>query len=87
MTPFEIGVVLHGARGVGVSDHPSVNAPIFPDTMRFLIGLGLFEIPKPGDEAVFTDKGRALVRMWCETPMPERAYIDPRNGKTLEERP
>lgn len=41
-----------------------------------------------GDESArATDKGRAWLSLILNTPMPAQSWIDPRNGKTVEDWP
>lgn len=81
MTPLDIHIVLdlHCSPA-----HPKAsNAPCYMQNLKGLHDLGLIR-PCIENESGWatTEKGEALVRMWCSTPMPiERSiWADPREA-------
>jgi hypothetical protein len=81
-TPYQINIVLHYHCRVGPFD--GWRAPIFPETADALVANGLLEPVddgiKPRELFCFktTPRGKALVDMWCATPIPEQMWFDPR---------
>jgi hypothetical protein len=51
--------------------------------MDRLTRLGLLAWSEVEKETIATPLGEALVKMWCETPVPEVRYIDPRTGTAV----
>jgi hypothetical protein len=82
-TPFQINIILHYHCSVG--PFSGWRAPIFPETVDELVAEGLL-VAKPDDGLkpveLFcfdtTPRGKALVGMWCATPLPEHKFVDPR---------
>ena len=76
-TPYQINIVLHYHCCVG--PWPLHTAPIFKDTMNGLVAMGLLEEVRADlFQYQATDRGRALIEMWCATPIPEQKWFDPR---------
>lgn len=76
-TPYQINIVLHYHCCVG--PWPLHTAPIFKETMRDLVALGILELVSLDlIQYQTTDRGKALVEFWCATAMPELRYFDPR---------
>ena len=73
-TPYQIKVILHHHSSAAVFEYAS--APLYRPTIDQLVSDGiLFE----DDGSLGTTQlGNALVKMWCETPLPVRVFVDPR---------
>ncbi|RWG24585.1 hypothetical protein [Mesorhizobium sp.] len=58
------------------------DAPIFRETVEELVSLDLLEPVNSDPSRLFktTERGKALISMWCDTPLPEKRYVDPRFG-------
>lgn len=78
MTPYQINIMLHYHCCVG--PWPLYNAPIFEETVNGLVDEGLLQHLHEPQPWCFktTERGKALVQMWCETPLPEQMWLDPR---------
>ncbi|TRD03811.1 hypothetical protein FJV76_14340 [Mesorhizobium sp. WSM4303] len=82
-TPYHIEIILHYHCSVGPFER--WRAPIFEETVNMLVDAGLLH-PSPDDGLQPKEKhcyrtsprGAALVEMWCDTPLPEQVFIDPR---------
>ena len=86
-TPYEISVVIHHYGSM--APFPRPDAPIYWPTVDRLKRAGILA---DGNDSppVITELGKALVRMWCETPVPVVEYVDPRfaerrPGETMQE--
>ena len=76
-TPYQINIMLHYHCCVG--PWPLHSAPIFKDTMNDLVSNGLLDVVSADmHQYQATDRGRALIEMWCATPIPEMRFVDPR---------
>lgn len=75
-SPFDIQVLLHHYATVSAFERR--DAPAYRDTMKRLTDFGLLSWDNMNDLPVITELGSALVKMWCETPIPVVRYIDPR---------
>lgn len=73
-TPYVINVVLHHHARVGPFEYK--HAPIYPNTIEMLLKNGL--LVEDGENYTTTDLGKALVKAWCDTPIPVVKYVDPR---------
>lgn len=73
-SPFDIEIMLHHYHSYDRC--PRADAPIYPERLAALVGKGLLEYVDGIPHS--TDLGAALVRMWCETPIPVAKYVDPR---------
>ncbi|WP_376742465.1 hypothetical protein [Ensifer canadensis] len=73
-SPYQIKVILHHHSSAAVFEYAS--APLYRPTIDQLVEAGiLFE----DDGSLGTTAlGNALVKMWCETPLPVRVFVDPR---------
>jgi hypothetical protein len=84
MTPAEIEVLLHYYYSADPS--PRLHAPIVQSSIKMFVFNGML---KEGGSAGYetTSRGKALVKMLCLTPYPEREvrWIDPRTGKDIPE--
>lgn len=74
-SPFVIKVVLH--HYASPAPFPGDGAPIYPKTVADLVNSGILVESEAGSITT-TDLGNALVKMWCETPLPVQQWIDPR---------
>lgn len=72
-TPFEIELLLHCYASTSI--HPAVDSIAYATAMRRFQHEGLIDRI---DYAAVTPKGKALVAMWCGTPIPVAIYVDPR---------
>lgn len=79
-TPFQMRIVLHHYGSS--AECPHSNAPIYPETIDRLKGLGVLEDRESGADGEtpyqVTAKGMALVEMWCAQPLPVPRFVDPR---------
>lgn len=73
-TPYQIKVILHHYASPTEFQH--YGSPIYRPTVKQLIKDGILIEREGVLEA--TELGEALVKMWCETPLPIRTYVDPR---------
>lgn len=79
-TPYQINIILHYHCCAG--QWPLHTAPIFNETVCGMVAEGLLQ-PSGMNGAKLhiyetTERGKALVEMWCATPIPEMRYVDPR---------
>ncbi len=77
-TPYQIEIMLHYHCSAG--PFARISAPAFHSTVDNLISLGLLksdgqDVPNCFDT---TARGKALMEMWCSTPLPEPRFVDPR---------
>jgi hypothetical protein len=76
-TPYQINIVLH--YHCSSAPWPLPNAPIFKNTMNDLVAIGILEVVNADlNQYQATDRGRALIDMWCATPLPKQKWFDPR---------
>lgn len=74
-SPYRIRVILH--HHVSTEPFPESGAPSYIQTIDQLVTDGILQ--KDQDNFwVTTDLGKALVGLWCETPLPIVRYADPR---------
>lgn len=82
-SPLEIRVVLfHYA----VRDEFPEESTAYKGAINRLINHDILTpVSDPNSAAKYetTEKGRALVEMWCETPLPETKWFDPRFEKQV----
>ncbi|MCY1218451.1 hypothetical protein D9M72_304000 [compost metagenome] len=74
-TPYEIKVILHHYSSMAPFE--SCAAPIYEPTVNKLLSMGV--LIEAEDAFGATELGAALVKMWCDTPLPVRKFVDPRN--------
>ncbi len=74
-TPFTIRMVLHFHTQPS-EPFPQRSAPIYKQTLEWLVDMGI--VAQGEDPMSTTEKGKALVEMWCNTPEPVKKYVDPR---------
>lgn len=81
-SPFEIRMVIHHH----CSPAPFVDAlaPIYPECVAKLRVAGILEYDFDSILKT-TPKGEALVKAWCETPMPIQKWVDPRFDAALQD--
>lgn len=85
-TPYQIEIMLHYHCSVGA--FVRWRAPIFDETLGDLVSMGLLapydDGIRPSDPYCYTttERGRALIEMWCATPIPEMKFVDPRFSDT-----
>lgn len=77
-TPYMIKLVLHHHTSPAPFDYK--HAPIYPETIGMLCAAGIL-VEEDGTFTT-TDLGKAMVEMWCNTPIPivqhVVKYVDPR---------
>ena len=76
-TPYMIEILLH--HHCSTAKFPREDAPAYRTTVEFLVDKGV--LFRAGDGTIrATDCGAALVRMWCDTPLPVpfQQWRDPR---------
>ena len=75
-TLYQMEILIH--FHVSPSPFPRWDAPAFRETVDDLFANGLIE-PR-GEPRCYdtTARGKALIRMWQETPLPEAKFVDPR---------
>jgi hypothetical protein len=78
-SPFDIRLMLHFYASP-TERFEQAHAPIYAERVQSLVDAGLIETDRGAATHIATEKGRALVNMWCETPVPEIRYVDPRHG-------
>lgn len=78
-TPYQINIIMHYHCRIG--PWPQYSAPLFEPTVSDLVSMNLLG-PIPQAEHIHayetTERGKALVEMWCSTPLPEQKFFDPR---------
>jgi hypothetical protein len=80
MTPYQIKLILHWY--CVVDRFPQASAPIYDETMAWMLRDGLIE-PRRDVEGLYTttERGAKFVEMLCDTPLPENRWLDPRFAK------
>jgi hypothetical protein len=78
-TPYQIEIVLH--HYYSSEPFPRCDAPLYPSTRDDLVSVGVLEW-RHGIPWV-TEKGKALVAMWCATPLPQQCFVDPRTNEVV----
>lgn len=75
MPPAYIRTLLH----IYYRCEPLEAAPITQESVKSFIASKLIE-PDYSSESGYkiTERGTKLVQMWCDTPLPEPCYVDPR---------
>ncbi len=74
-SPYRIRLILH--HHISSAPFPESEAPLYIQTIDELVSSGILQ--KDQDNFwVTTDLGKALVDLWCETPLPIIRYADPR---------
>lgn len=74
-SPYEIKVILHHYSSMATFEN--CDAPIYEPTVDKLLSMGV--LIEAEDAFGVTELGAALVKMWCDTPLPVRKFVDPRN--------
>lgn len=75
MTPNEIDVLVHyHCKG---DPHPRINAIAVKGAVEMFIKIGILE-PNGVNHYDLTERGAKLLKMLCETPFPEKKWVDPR---------
>ena len=82
MTPSDITTLIHiHCRTDGLPNH---DAPAVIDTILQFSADGIIE---PANDRTCgyqtTDRGKALIQLLCQTPLPQTAFIDPRTQETI----
>ena len=80
MSPHDIKVLLHHYCVYEPWPHGETSA--YKASRAWMFKNGLTD--REDALARTTDKGVALVKMLCATPLPEQAFTDPRTGKVIE---
>lgn len=87
MTPAEIEVLIH--FHAGAQCHPRSQAPAVIEATKRFLQEGLIEVPvapglmaPPTAPGIYrtTARGKVLVEMLCNTPLPVVQWVDPRSG-------
>jgi hypothetical protein len=78
MTPSDIEVLLH--FNISNEPHPRETAPAVAHTIHWFINVNVI-VAKGGGMFDLTERGRKLLQMLCDTPLPEHAWTDPREQK------
>lgn len=78
MTPFQIEIILH--HHCSAADFPRYGAPLYGPTVSDLIHDEILT-DHPDGRIRTTHLGKALVEMWCSTPLPVQRFVDPRFEK------
>jgi hypothetical protein len=84
MSPSDLEVLVHCHACVGV--HPRIDAPAVRDAIERFRSADIIEEcshPRRG-EFYTTDKGKAWLEIILRTPMPTKAWIDPRTKDVIE---
>lgn len=76
-SPFDIRLMIHFCT-TPTERFQQASAPIYPERVKMLLDAGLIQTDGKLTSHTATDKGCALVAMWCETPLPEMRFVDPR---------
>lgn len=79
MTPSDIEILIH--HHVCPDPHPRAHAPAVKQTIKWFVSEGILETN--GNSYITTSKGDALMRMLCNTEMPQQAWID-RDGTVFK---
>jgi hypothetical protein len=74
-TPFQLEIIIH--HHCSGAPFERSEAPAYRETVEGLEALGLLEKDVRGMPTT-TEKGRALVKVWCNTPVPIQKWVDPR---------
>lgn len=75
-SPFDIRLMLH-FYATPSGQFEQAHAPIYAERVQSLVDAGL--IQADGETYSATEKGRFLVLLWRETPVPAVRYVDPRH--------
>lgn len=73
-TPHDIKVMIHHYASTG--PWPLGDTSAYRDSVRRLHECGLIDRGEAFSHA--TEKGKALIDMWCAQPVPVAEYVDPR---------
>lgn len=73
-TPYIIDVILHHHTSHAM--YPNHSAPLYQPTIVDLIDNGI--LVNSGEHLTTSDLGKALVELWCSTPLPVVKFVDPR---------
>ena len=77
LTPNDIEVLIH--CHCHPEPHPRLNAPAVSDAIQRFLRQGLIETVEDSNNTwATTERGRVLIDMLCETPLPEQRWFDPR---------
>lgn len=77
-TPYEIDIVLH--HHTTHAEYQHRDAPMYSKTIDRLVGLDVLHRDENG-LLTTSSRGKALVEMWCEQPLPVEKFVDPRFEK------
>ena len=72
MTPNDLEVLIH--CHVCPEPHPRAHAPAVQDTINTFLAHGILEAK--GNSYITTERGDALMRLLCNTEMPQQAWVD-----------
>lgn len=78
MSPHDINVLLH--HYCRADDWPQGLTDAYQGSLNWMFRNGLCN-----KDSTLTSKGKALVRMLCDTPLPEQRFINPLTGEALED--
>lgn len=78
-SPFQIKMILH--FHCCHDEFPQANVPIYQSVLSDLIHDGVLIDNDNNTGFTTTDLGKALVEMWCSTPLPVQRFVDPRFEK------
>lgn len=82
MSPHDINVLLH--HYAVRAPWPNGDTPAYQGSVRWMVNAELLHDGPDGWLAT-TERGNALVSMLCATPLPQASFIDPRDGRVVEE--
>lgn len=75
-TPYSISIVLHHHCSPAPFERQA--APAYWPEIKRLVDMGILQRDDVDAPLRTTALGDALVRFWCETPLPVQTFVDPR---------
>ena len=75
-TPYGIKIILH--HYVTNEKFEYAHAPAYQSNSRSMVEQGLLTPTELGGSFDVTEKGRALIQSWLDTPIPTMKWVDPR---------
>lgn len=75
-TLYQMEILIH--FHVSAVPFPRADAPLFPETLAGLISDRLLAPRAESGCYDTSDRGKALILMWMQTPLPEARFVDPR---------
>lgn len=81
MTPNDIEVLIH--CHVSPTVHPRHEAPAVKRSILWMLDKEIIKQCSYANQYRTTGKGKALIKMLCDTPIPKKCFVDPRSGEEV----